>query len=145
MPKTTRESYKMGLIATVSGVLFSTFFEWFIFVAFPDRPREISAPALYFVERPQAFGGPDLFFFLFFPFVILVAAWLVSRLIIWLGEEIHIGAGASWRFVLLGFLGSFSQFSDLVPNINFFVWLLVLLAYWLLFHKFGLNRELTAI
>ena len=66
---------------------------------------------------------------------------MVSWFIHWLGEEAHVSAGASWRFVLLGFLGSFSQFSDLIPNIGVFVWLLVLMAYWLLFHKFGLNRE----
>lgn len=141
MLKTSRESYKMGLIFTATGMLFSAFWDWFIYVVFPNYPQEISAPALYFVKRPEAFGGFDFSFLIIFPIFILGAALMVSWFIHWLGEEAHVGAGASWRFVLLGFLGSFSQFSDLVPNIGFFVWLLGLMAYWLLFHKFGLNRE----
>lgn len=145
MFKTTRESYKMGLVLTATYVLVSEFWDWFIYVAFPNRPQEISAPALFFVQSPQSIGMSEIWMIILFPIFILGPALFVSWLINWLGVEIHVGAGAGWRFGLLGFLGSFSQFSDLVPNINFFVWLLVLLAYWLLFHKFGQNREITTI
>lgn len=146
MPKITRESYKMGLIFTATNVLFSEFWDWFTYVAFPNRPQEISAPAWYFVDAfPRSFGMAEIRFLIFFPIFILGPALIVSWLINWLGEETHTGPGAGWRWILLGFLLSFLEFSDIVPNISLLVWGVVLGGYWLLFRKVGLNRPPAAI
>lgn len=145
MPKTTRDSYKMGLVSTVAAVLFSEFWDWFIYVAFPNRPQEISAPALYFVDASsRSFGMPEIWFLIFFPIYVLGSALFFSWLINWLGEETHTGPGAGWRWILLGFLFSFLEFSDIVPDIRLLVWGVGLGAYWLLFRKLGLNRPPAA-
>ena len=141
MPKTTRDSYKVGLVLAVTAALFSEFWDWFIYVAFPNRPQEISAPALYFVDSSsRSFGMSEIWLLIIFLINILVSALFVSWLMNWLGEETHTGPGAGWRWILLGFLFSFLEFSDIVPDIRFLVWGVGLVAYWLLFRKLGLNR-----
>ncbi|MCC6603973.1 MAG: hypothetical protein IT327_12230 [Anaerolineae bacterium] len=87
----------------------------------------------------------EIRFLIFFPIFILGPALIVSWLINWLGEETHTGPGAGWRWILLGFLLSFLEFSDIVPNISLLVWGVVLGGYWLLFRKVGLNRPPAAI
>lgn len=139
MPKTTRESYKMGLVFTATAVLFSEFWDWFTYVAFPNRSQAISAPAMYFANPPQSIGMSEIWMIVFFPIFILGPALFVGWLINWLGEQTHTGPGAAWRWMVLGLVFSFTEFSDTVPNFSLLVWGFVLGGYWLLFRKFGLS------
>lgn len=144
MPKITRESYKMSLIFASTTELFSEFWDWFTFTAFPNQPQGISAPASYFVDSSRSIRISEISLLIVFLITIFGLALLVSWLINWLGEEMHTGPGAGWRWFLLGFLFSFLEFSDIVPNISLLVWGVGFGAYWLLFRKLGLTRPPAA-
>jgi len=81
----------------------------------------------------------EIWMIVFFPIFILGPALFVGWLINWLGEQTHTGPGAAWRWMVLGLVFSFTEFSDTVPNFSLLVWGFVLGGYWLLFRKFGLN------
>lgn len=144
MLKITKESFRLGLIFSLSIVLFSELWDGLLFVAFPNQPRAVSSLARYVVNPPDALGAVDIFFLFFFPVFILILAGIVSKLIDWLGEETHVGFGAGWRWGALGFSLSFLEFSEMIPSVRYFVWVLFFLAYWLLFHKFGLKQASVA-